>query len=172
MQIQTEEQQRQTAELDVKLQLALTVRPTVHRVWCMLALHGEPHRAEPLLVVVKITAEDGELRWHPISGRTIGADAREIDVETLRGPRIWWGPWLRRFASSRVRVELRQQLRQEKPVEHGLGVEVDRVLAGLEERERDILRERFGLGGADGDRQLRVIAEFPPARGCGETCPS
>lgn len=149
-------------ELDQLLRAALTGRPQRRKVWAMLALDGEPHRVEPLQVVVRIVAEDGELRWHPVKGRTIGADSREIDVETLRGDRVWWGPWLSRFASSRVRVELEQQLR-EKPVEHGLAAEVDRVLAGLTNYERHVL-----AAAVDGEKQIRVIAEFPVLRGYGE----
>ncbi len=149
--------------LDRQLRLALTGRPVRRKVWVMLIDETHPHRAEPLLVVVRIVADkETGLAWHPVRGKTIGADSREVDVETLRGDQVWWGPFARRFARSRLRVE-RQQLRRP---DHGQGVEVDRVeriLQGLERYEKQVV-----LAAVDGDRQLRVVAEFPAPRGYGD----
>jgi hypothetical protein len=103
-------------------------------------------------------------------------DGKEIDVEALGSDRVWWCSWTRRFAAARLRVELEQ--RQEpahsaadkalagmEAWELGLAKTTARALGVLTPRERQVLRERYGL---DGDREFRVLAEFPPSRGYGE----
>lgn len=42
-----------------------------------------------------------------------------------------------------------------------------RALGVLTPRERQVLRERYGYD-LDGDKEIRVLAEFPPSRGYGE----
>ncbi len=166
-------------KLDNLLRAALT-KPQRHTVWAMLhdpiLADGVTRNAQPIRVQVEISADAGAgaLHWHPVSGVTV--DGQEIDVEALGSDRVWWCGWSRRFAAARLRVELGQR---QEPTQSA----ADQALAGLEAwelalakttaralgvltpRERQVLRERYGL---DGERVFRVLATFPEPRGYGE----
>jgi hypothetical protein len=109
---QTPHQIAAQADLDTLLRVALYGRPVKHTVWAFLNSNDpeRPHHADPIRVTVEIVAdENGALAWHPIGGRHIaenGGLGDKIDLDTVRGDRIWWGPWTRRFAQARLRVEL------------------------------------------------------------------
>lgn len=160
------------------LRAALTA-PQRHTVWAMLrapvAADGVSRNAEPIKVVVEIVAEDGALVWHPISGVTL--DGQEVLLEVLRSERVWWCSWPRRFAAARLRVELEQRQEPAQSAadqalagmeawEQALAKTTARALGVLTERERQVLRERYGYD-LDGDKEFRVLAEFPPTRGYG-----
>lgn len=159
-------------QLDTLLRASLTGKHQRQKVWYFLRDPDHPYRAEPILVIVQIAAEHNQLVWHPVKGYTVGADHREVDLETLKGDRVWWGPWPRKFAAARLRVEQERQalvqcdadkaLAGHDAWEKGLARTTARALSVLTQGERQVLRDRYGL---DGDREIRVIAEFPPARG-------
>jgi hypothetical protein len=155
--------------LDTLIAAAMDGRPQRRSVWAFLRNEAASpvHHAEPILVTVEIRSD---LTWHPLSGHKLGERVQrgeELDLEVLRGPRPWWGGWPRTFAESRLRVELARQPGSAQEPKRSLDRDVDRILAGLTSRERE-LAERLGSGGADGDRQLRVLATFAPPRGYGD----
>lgn len=151
-------------KLDTTLRAAHTGQPQRRTVWAML--RGEPGHAEPIKTIVEIRNEDGALVWHPRAGVTL--DGLEVDLDTLKGDRVWWCSWPRRFAQSRLRVE--QEAAQS---------DAGKVLAGMDEAQRRVLHKAiFAAGyntfrdrmndGADGDSTIRVLAEFSPPRGYGD----
>jgi hypothetical protein len=160
---------RNDPDLDNLLRAALT-KPQRHTVWAMLhdkiGADSVSRNAEPIRVQVEIDGDEGQLVWHPVSGVTLGG-AEVPPVEVLRTDRVWWCSWARRFAQARLRVEL--EGRQE-PAQSA----ADQALAGLDAWEKALARttaralgvlserERYGL---DGDKKVRVIAEFPAPRG-------
>ncbi len=152
--------------LDNLLRAALTTGPQRRTVWAMLhdpiGADCVTRNAVPIKVRLRIVddAAHGALTWHPVGAVTL--DGQEVDLEILRGDRVWWCSWPRRFAAARLRVELEQR---QEPVQSA----ADTALAGLEAWEQELARATAGaLGGVDGDRRIRVLATFAPTRGYGE----
>lgn len=125
-------------QLDHLLRAALTGKPQRHTVWAML--HEPGNRAIPIKVQLEIRNEDGGLTWTPIAGHGLGGE--EVPLEVLRGDQIWWASWVRKFAASRLRVELTQAIKRQE------------------------MLDRYSA--VNGDKEIRVLTEFPGPRGYGE----
>jgi hypothetical protein len=114
-------------------------------VWAFLrpAPGSDKPHAEPIQVRLRIEGEH-VTTWGPIAGKTL--DGNPIDLDTLNSGRVWWGGWPRRWAAAMAQVEQEQQE----------ATDLAYVRAWINDEE------------VNGDRQVRVIREFPAPRGYGE----
>jgi hypothetical protein len=161
--------------LDNLLRAALTTGPQRRTVWAMLhdpiGSDGVTRNAQPIKVQLEIVAEGADLLWHPLSGVTL--DRQEVALEVLRGERVWWCSWTRRFAAARLRVHACREAAQESA---RLTMDMlEESFAKLEPEKRSRMITSVILGtykafrdAVNGDREIRVLATFPAPRGYGE----